>query len=253
MFGKRILILIPHPDDEIVGCGAAIARARSQGARVFGCYLSHGYLPKNDLWAYDRKNHEARVARRWSEAEAAAEYLGITIVGKNIVRAAREIWRELPQVRHEVLEAMKNCAPDRIWVPAYEGGNPDHDGVNALASTLPEVPVFEFSEYNLAGGYPHSNSFLKQHGFEVVHRLKHEERAMKKQALQIYKSEQGNVGALQLLEEQFRPLVPYDYAGPPHEGKLWYERFQWVPFKHPRVDYTKAEEVSGAILRFLQR
>jgi LmbE family N-acetylglucosaminyl deacetylase len=27
MIGRRVLILVPHPDDEIVGCGAAIARA----------------------------------------------------------------------------------------------------------------------------------------------------------------------------------------------------------------------------------
>ena len=68
MFGKRILILIPHPDDEVVGCAAAIARARSQGARVFGCYLSHGFLPREALWVWQRGSYEKRVARRLKEA-----------------------------------------------------------------------------------------------------------------------------------------------------------------------------------------
>ena len=41
MFGKRILIIIPHPDDEVVGCTAAIARAQAQGARIYAIYLGH--------------------------------------------------------------------------------------------------------------------------------------------------------------------------------------------------------------------
>jgi hypothetical protein len=52
--------------------------------------------------------------------------------------------------------------------------------------------------------------------------------------------------------KQFRPLAAYDYSKPPHEGKLWYERFQWVPLRHPRVDYTSCDEVSGAITDFLR-
>jgi LmbE family N-acetylglucosaminyl deacetylase len=27
--GRRILVLVPHPDDEVVGCAAAIGRARA--------------------------------------------------------------------------------------------------------------------------------------------------------------------------------------------------------------------------------
>jgi hypothetical protein len=252
LFGQRILILIPHPDDEVVGCAAAIARARAQGARVFGVYLSHGYLSRSALWPFQRGGYQKRVARRMAEAERAAEFLSLSMILKNARRAARDIWRELPLAREEVLVAMGLCAPDRIWVPAYEGGNPDHDGLNALASTLEGVPVFEFAEYNLNGGYAHSNSFLDRRGGEVVHRLKPEERRMKQQALALYRSERGNVGALKLIEEQFRPLPKYDYSKRPHPGKLWYERFQWVPFKHPRVDYTKAEEVSATITAFLK-
>ncbi|HVY12511.1 MAG TPA: PIG-L family deacetylase [Alphaproteobacteria bacterium] len=252
MFGKRILILIPHPDDEVVGAGAAIARARGQGARVFGAYLSHGCLSRDTLWRWQRGGYARRVARRMKEAERAADFLGITPVVMNTQRAAREIWRELPSVRDDVLKAMQNCAPDRIWVPAFEGGNPDHDALNALAYTLEGVPVFEFSEYHLAGGRAHSNRFIAEKTGEIVHRLKPEERRLKRQALNLYRSEKGNTAGLKLEQEQFRPLPCYDYSKPPHEGQRWYERFQWVPFHHPRVDYTKAEEVSSAITAFLQ-
>jgi LmbE family N-acetylglucosaminyl deacetylase len=251
IFARRILILIPHPDDEVAGCAAAIARARAGGARVFGVFLSHGCIPKRHLWFFQQGGYERHVARRMKEAESAAEFLGITIVGKNTKRAARDIWRRLPEVRDEVLHAMGQCAPDCIWVPAYEGGNPDHDGLNALASTLQGVPVFEFSEYNLAGGKANSNRFIAANGSEIAHRLKPEEQKMKRAAFALYASEQGNLSGLRLEEEQFRPLPKHDYTKRPHEGPLWYERFHWVPFKHPRVDYTKAEDVSAAIAEFL--
>lgn len=42
MFGQRVLILVPHPDDEVVGAAAAIARARAQGAAVTGVFLTTG-------------------------------------------------------------------------------------------------------------------------------------------------------------------------------------------------------------------
>jgi hypothetical protein len=252
MFGRRILILIPHPDDEVVGCAAAIAQARASGSRVFGLFLSNGCIPKRHLWFFQQGGYEQRVECRMKEAESAAEFLGITVVGKNNKRAARDIWRRLPEVREEVLAAIGKCAPDQIWVPAYEGGNPDHDGLNALASTLEGVPVFEFAEYNLAGGTVNSNRFIDVRGGEIMHRLKPEEQQLKRDAYAIYASEKGNLSSLRLEEEQCRPLARYDYSKRPHEGMLWYERFQWVPFKHPRVDYTKAEDVCVAIEEFLR-
>jgi LmbE family N-acetylglucosaminyl deacetylase len=253
MFGRRILILIPHPDDEVVGCAAAIAKARASGSRVFGVFLSHGCIPKRHLWPFQQGGYERGVERRLKEAANAAEFLGITIVGRNTKRAARDIWRRLPEAREEVLTAIGQCAPDCIWVPAFEGGNPDHDGLNALASTLTGVPVFEFSEYNLAGGRVNSNRFIKSSRDDIVHRLKPQEQQIKRDAYALYASEKGNLASLRLEEEQFRPLPKHDYAKRPHKGQLWYERFHWVPFKHPRVDYTKAEEVTAAIAEFLNR
>jgi len=64
MFDKRILIVIPHPDDEVVGCAAAIARAQAQGARVYGIYLGHGCLRREALWPWQGSGYQRRVARR---------------------------------------------------------------------------------------------------------------------------------------------------------------------------------------------
>ncbi len=252
MFGKRILILIPHPDDEVVGTAYAIARARADGARVFGAYLSHGCLPRQTLWPFQRPGYAGRVARRLGEADMAASFLGITVVDRNTTRAAREIWPSLPEAHAEMEQVLAGCAPDCVWVPAYEGGNPDHDAVNALASTISGIPVYEFSEYNLAGGRARANSFPEKNGGEIELRASREEQRIKRMALALYASERGNLSGLCTGVEQFRPLPRHDYAARPHPGRLWYERFQWVPFRHPRVDRTRAEQVSAVLCDFLK-
>ncbi len=251
MFGKRILILVAHPDDEVVACAASIARARAQGATVTTLYLTHGCLGRDVLWSWQRKHYEHNVARRRAEAEEAAMALGVQPVGWS-ARPARHLWRELPQVFEEVKAALAQYRPDQVWVPAYEGGNPDHDALNAVGFKIkPRLSVLEFAEYNFFGGKARTQSFVSTDETARVILLTPEEIASKKAVLKIYASEAGNLSSLGVEQESYRPLSSYDYAQLPHQGKLWYARFQWVPFRHPRVDFTDPTEASKAIVAFL--
>ena len=114
MFGRRILIFVARPGDETAACAAAISRARAQGAEIFAFYLTHGCLARKD----------GDVARRRVEAEAVAARLGLTPLGW-ASRAARRIWRELPEAHAQMRSAIAECAPDQVWFPAYEGGSSD--------------------------------------------------------------------------------------------------------------------------------
>lgn len=251
MFGKRILILVAHPDDEVVACATSIAHARAAGATISALYLTHGCLAQETLWPWQRKNYTKRVTKRQSEADTAAKSLAIQPVGWS-TRPARHLWRELAQVHAEVDTAIKQYRPDQIWVPAYEGGNPDHDGLNAVGFKFKkQLSVLEFAEYNFFGGKAQSNNFISSDETVHVIALTQEERAAKKSALKLYRSEKGNLSNISCEQETYRPLASYDYAQAPHQGKLWYARFNWVPFRHPRVDFTNPSEVSDAITRFL--
>ncbi len=253
MFGKRILILVPHPDDEVVACCAAIGRARKEGAEIFALYLTHGCIARGTLWPWDRKNYDAYVARRRAEGEAVAKLLGITPVGWS-PRPARHLWRELASVYDEIRAAITTHKIDQLWVPAYEGGNADHDGLNALGALLGVLmSVIEFAEYNFFQGKANSQSFPFPNGTEQTLTPTTEEQAQKLTALAMYKSEKKNLNYIHTARECFRPFAAYDYSKPPHEGTLWYARFQWVPFRHPRVDFTKPREVCAAIMNYLRR
>lgn len=253
-FGASILILSPHPDDEAVGFCAAIGRAQAEGAKTAVIFLTHGCLDADTMWPWARSRYSAVVARRRAEAERVAAQLGLAIAGWSD-RAARHLWRHLDEAETEVRQAVAAFGVDQIWTPAYEGGNADHDAANAIASRLAAegMSVLEFAEYNNAGGQPHSHRFASPNGTEEVLRLSRAEQARKRRALAAYVSEQSNLGYVRVDRETLRPLAAYDYARPPHEGRLWYARFQWVPFRHPRVDFTQPHEVTQAIMGYLSR
>ncbi len=253
MFGKRILVLIPHPDDEVVACCAAIGRAQAEGSHIFALYLSHGCIARETLWPWQRGGYAAIVARRRREADDVARFLNISPVGWSD-RPARHVWTQLPMVYAEITEAVKAHAIDQLWVPAYEGGNPDHDALNAVGSLFrASLSVLEFAEYNFFQNKANAQSFPFLNGHETILTLSPEEQTRKRAALKLYQSEQGNLNYVKVERECFRPLADTDYSRPPHPGTLWYARFQWVPFRHPRVDFTRSSEVSTAIAAFLRR
>ncbi|HEY3798839.1 MAG TPA: PIG-L family deacetylase [Caulobacteraceae bacterium] len=252
-FGASILVLSPHLDDEVVGCCAAIGRARAAGAAVQVLHLTHGCVPRRSAWPWARgAAYDAAVAIRRAEAEAAALALDVIARGWS-QRPARGLWRDLPAAEAEVRAALAAQPADQIWVPAFEGGNPDHDGANAIASRFAAegLSVLEFAEYNLAGGKPRSHEFPTTTGAEVTLTLTDAERAFKRAALDIYASERGNLGYVGVDREVYRPLPAHDYAAPPHPGQLWWARFQWSPLRHPMIDFTAPAEVSAALAAYV--
>jgi hypothetical protein len=249
LFGERILLLAPHPDDEVVGAAAAILRARARGARVHVAWLTTGVPEPKALWPWQRAGHPARVARRLAEAEAAAASLGVEIALRRTL-ASRRLKSALGPTFEALQATIRRLAIDRVWAPAYEGGHQDHDSANVIASRLGGVEVWEFSEYHFAGGRVASQSFIRPRGDETILELTPAERTIKRGLLALYASERGNLGYVGSEREAFRPLRAYDYARPPHEGRCFYQRFQWVPF-HPRVDRSRPQQLCAAAAEFL--
>jgi N-acetylglucosamine malate deacetylase 1 len=241
--GRRILVLAPHPDDEIVACGIAAMRAQAAGANVFVLYLTTGVPERAALWAWQRRFYRARLTRRRKEALEAAALLGLEPLAFGDT-PSRALCCRLDDAAARVSDAIARCGADALWVPAFEGGHQDHDAANAVAVRFSaRLPVSEFAAYNYAGGEVRANRFATLRGGETVFEATPEEARLKRRALCSYCSERGNLGHVGAAFEHARPLPSYDYAAPPHAGRLFRERFQWVPFRHPRVDFTPSAEV----------
>src|SRR4051812_24154862 len=153
----RVLILAPHPDDEIIACFVAASRLLASGARVSVLHLATGVPPEAVLWRWRRPRYPELVGRRREEALAVSRRLGTEIVGFRVT-PARRLRFDLDAASADIALAIARCAAEAIWVPAFEGAHQDHDVVNALAAaTAGAVPVWEFATYNFAGGRVRSN------------------------------------------------------------------------------------------------
>jgi len=243
MMGGRILVLAPHPDDEIVACGIAALRARTAGARVFVLYLTTGVPERAALWPWQRPGYAGRVGRRREEALAVAALFGLEPV---LFREtpSRRLREGLDHAAADLDHAVRGCGADALWVPAFEGGHQDHDAANALAASFAgRLPVWEFAAYNFAGGRVGSNRFAAPRGGEIALDATDAEAERKRRALGCYVSERGNLGHVGAGHEACRPLSAYDYGAKPNAGRLFRERFHWIPFRHPRVDFAPSSEV----------
>ena len=76
----NVLVVVPHPDDESIGCGGTICLHAARGDRVAAVFLTSGELglrklPQEKAW---------RVRER--EAEKAAEIAHDLAVGEQVKR-----------------------------------------------------------------------------------------------------------------------------------------------------------------------
>ncbi len=246
---RRILVLAPHPDDEIVACGVSALRARNAGAELFVYYLTTGIPPRELLWPWQRRSYASHVTRRRDEAIEAAPRFGFSPAGFLEIPSRRLI-AHLDAAASAVDRALVETSADCLWVPAFEGAHQDHDAANALAARFRDrLSVWEFAAYNYAGDKVRSNRFIDARGGVIELRLSRDEIALKRRALALYASERGNLSYIRVAEEAYRPLPRHDYAVPPHQGRLFRERFHWVPFRHPRIDFTPSAEIYAALGR----
>jgi N-acetylglucosamine malate deacetylase 1 len=116
----RVLIIAPHPDDEILGVGGTIARLVQEGADVTVATVTLA-APPHFPESYVRTGRE--------EARKAHDMLGVT----------RSIYLDLPAVEldtyphHKINEALidvlRSLIPDRVFIPFGTDLHLDHQRI----------------------------------------------------------------------------------------------------------------------------
>ena len=104
----RILVLAPHPDDEVFGCGGAIMRHVDRGKPVHVIVVSDG--------AYGVSNEETAdyISQRQNESIAAAKVLGY---GTPVFWHYRD--REITygeKLIQEIITTIKEISVDLIYI-----------------------------------------------------------------------------------------------------------------------------------------
>jgi len=119
--GERLLVLAPHPDDEIIGCGGVIAHHLRDGRRVRVVIATDGA-------AADPSNHDADAYRIRREAESSA---GLAALGRGVeLHFLRFRDRELDAAGDalgaKIREHLEAFRPDLVLVPSPIEIHPDH-------------------------------------------------------------------------------------------------------------------------------
>ncbi|MFH1956630.1 MAG: PIG-L deacetylase family protein [Patescibacteria group bacterium] len=113
---KRILVIAPHPDDEVLGCGGVIAKYSKQN-RIYLCIVTKAYTPD---WS------EEFIENRRKEIKKSNRILGIKLT----------FFLDFPTVKLDTIpqkelndgfaEVIKETKPDILYIPHKGDLNKDH-------------------------------------------------------------------------------------------------------------------------------
>ena len=133
--GQRIVVVAPHPDDEVAGCAGTLLRHRAAGDDITVLFVTDGRLSRR----YDL-SPEVTASRRRTEAEAAAQALGA--VNSQWWGFAEGEW-SIEIFRRRAMQAFGTYRPDIVYAPSVVDFHPEHRKVAiALAGCIPAgIPV----------------------------------------------------------------------------------------------------------------
>ncbi|HHY78246.1 MAG TPA: PIG-L family deacetylase [Clostridiales bacterium] len=144
---KRLLVISPHQDDEILGCGCLIKKALEQNCTVKCIYISDGsqslsYVLSPEALAELRKVEAKELAKSMGMDEPVFMDCPDCNVDYNDMETAKKI--------AEVIESYK---PDVILIPYFLDGHKDHTATSgifiAAAKMLKNHKQFELYCYEI--------------------------------------------------------------------------------------------------------
>ncbi|MEX1258877.1 MAG: PIG-L deacetylase family protein [Gemmatimonadota bacterium] len=135
-FGRSMLVVAPHQDDEMIGCGGAMILQRRAGSALAVVFTQDG----GDEHAEDGRTRAEQVALREGEATAVARELGIA--PPRFLRYLHLSGEEERAAAADLREEIERTRADVVFVPFFLDYNLHHQRTNfALAEALAETTL----------------------------------------------------------------------------------------------------------------
>lgn len=126
--GKNILVIVAHPDDEVIGLGGAIARHADEGCNIFSLAMTNGVGARECVTDY-------QISSRAKASKNAANLMGMTwLDSPDYPDNAMDTVSMLEVVR-TVENAKLNINPSIIYTHSYADLNVDHRITSAATLT----------------------------------------------------------------------------------------------------------------------
>lgn len=239
----RVLVVMAHPDDEVLAVGARLER---MGGCRFLCVTDGAPVDGEDARAHGFESLEAYRRARRGELEAALGRsrlpgscaVGLRLGDGSLVPDQGAACR-MVEVARAVAGEIERFGPEVVLCHPYEGGHPDHDAaafavwaaVAGMAAEERPVVVEAAGYHAGAGGetvWMETGCFLPGAAGEVrICELTASEQARKRALLACFQSQAETLGQFGVTREMFRVAPAYDFGVAPHEGVLLYEAFGW--------------------------
>jgi N-acetylglucosamine malate deacetylase 2 len=234
-FVPRVTVVCAHPDDEVIGaggrmpylCDVSVVHVTDGAPRNMTDALAHGFASRE---AYAR----ARAAER-ERALTLARVPRDRIVDLGIVD--QEASFTLCELTKRLVAILARERPDVVLTHAYEGGHPDHDatafGVHQAVEHIRareglSPMIVELTGYHWRDGAMRTSCFLPHPERDVrVVPLGTDEQRRKTEMFACYATQRQVLASFPADVECFRVAPAYDFTAPPHEGRLFYEWFDW--------------------------
>jgi len=132
---RGVLVLSPHPDDEVIGCGGTLLDVSAQGGAITIVQVTDG----SDSAAFIDEPDSVRRQVRLDEAARVARGLG----ARELVclRADNRALRATPELSARVRDVLEHTRPGTVFAPSFTDIHPDHQTVlRLLAEALAELP-----------------------------------------------------------------------------------------------------------------
>ena len=140
--GHRLMILAPHQDDEIIGCGGLILHSVQAGKEVLPIYLSDG---RNNVPGYDMD--EVPELRRQEAVRVWDTIGGIKPVFWNIPNKQFSSSRETAK---RIYDALNEYKPDCVFIPFFLEDPDSHRKTNHMLlmarefGPLPDIEIWAY-------------------------------------------------------------------------------------------------------------
>lgn len=152
--GKRVLVLAPHPDDEVFGCGGAIMRHVSAGSSLQVVIVSDGE------YRVESAQRTAYSELRRAESTKAAEILGY---GAPVFWGLPDRGVEYGELLVQRIEqAINTLEADLVYAPSIYEMHPDHRalGMAALEAVRRNGTKLKLAMYEVGVSMPRPNLLL---------------------------------------------------------------------------------------------
>lgn len=138
--GERLLVLAPHPDDEVIGCGGLVALHLRERRAV------HVIVATDGTEAEAVPDREAYRLLREQESRNGLEALGDTAVAEFLRHPDRSLGQHIDQLQSQLLATLRSFRPDLVVLPSPIEIHPDHAALAQAFCELVQRDETLFSE-----------------------------------------------------------------------------------------------------------